>query len=228
MKTPKIYFIPGMGANKDLFIHQKTAGFSMEVLEWIKPYEKESIEHYSARLAKNIDISEKFILAGVSFGGIVAVEIAKLLNPQKTILINSVATYKEYPLLLKFFSCIPLYRFTPQSAFSNSSIQKFLLYSMGLETDQGKQLFLEMLKSTDTVFIQWSIDALMNWRNTTIPSSLVRIHGKNDRIFPLKTSKNIHYYLRGGHSIILEDADHINSILHSIIESTLQKEPVQN
>ncbi|MCR6638645.1 MAG: alpha/beta hydrolase [Sporocytophaga sp.] len=163
-----------------------------------------------------------FLIAGVSFGGVIAVEIAKKLKPLKTILISSVPTHQEYPLLLKFFSAFPLYRFTPQTAYSNRLVQKFILYSMGFETDEGKRLFLDMLNATNPVFIQWAIDALMKWKNTTIPQSLLRIHGKADKIFPHRMIKDVHY-LHGGHSIIFEDAESVNSIIRLAIESTLVK-----
>ncbi len=220
MKQPKVYFIPGMGANKDLFANQRNAGFEMEVLEWITPYKGESIEDYSVRLSESLNINEDFIIAGVSFGGVIAVEIAKKLNPLKTILISSVPTYQEYPLLLKFFSGFPIYRLTPPSIYNNSLVQKFLLYSMGFQTDEGKSLFLNMLKTTNPLFIQWAIDALMKWKNTTIPQSLLRIHGKDDKVFPLRNIKGA-YYIPGGHSIILEDAESVNSIIRLAIENTL-------
>jgi len=212
-----------MGADKDLFVNQRTAGFEMEVLEWMAPYEQESIENYAERLSQSIDITEDFILAGVSFGGIIAVEIAKKLTPLKTVLISSVPTYQEYPLLLKFFSHIPAYKMTPVSAYSNTYVQKFILFSMGLQTEQGKKIFLDMLKNSNVQFINWAINALMQWRNMALPSSLVRIHGQNDRVFPISRIKDA-YCIPGGHSIILEDAENVNSILCSIIENT----PVRN
>ncbi|GAL82992.1 hypothetical protein MYP_218 [Sporocytophaga myxococcoides] len=220
MKLPKVYFIPGMGANKDLFANQRNAGFEMEVLEWITPHQDETIEDYSGRLSESLNINEDFIIAGVSFGGVVAVEIAKKLSPLKTILISSVPTYQEYPLLLKFLSCFPIYRLTPQSIYTNSFVQKFILYSMGFQTDKGKSLFLDMLRNTDPFFIQWAIDALMKWKNTTIPQSLLRIHGKDDRIFPSRNVKGA-YFISGGHSIILEDAENVNKIIRLAIDNTL-------
>ncbi|MCR6638646.1 MAG: hypothetical protein NVV82_06535 [Sporocytophaga sp.] len=60
MKLPKVYFIPGMGANKDLFANQRNAGFEMEVLEWITPYKGETIEDYSERMSENLNINEDF------------------------------------------------------------------------------------------------------------------------------------------------------------------------
>ncbi len=212
-----------MGANKDLFSNQRDAGFEMEVLEWITPHAQESIEDYSERLAKSIDTNEEFILAGVSFGGIIAVEIAKKLNPLKTILISSVPTYQEYPLILKFFSSIPLYKMTPESAYSNTLVQKFILHSMGLQTDQGKKIFLDMLKNSNIQFIQWAIHSLIKWRNKTIPSALMRIHGENDRVFPISKIKDA-CCIPGGHSIILEDAENVNNILRTLIENTPGKD----
>lgn len=72
-------------------------------IEWIEPTSNESIIYYSKRLSKVINTSEKFCVLGVSFGGLIAMEISKLLKPELTILISSVETKNQLRLLFRWF-----------------------------------------------------------------------------------------------------------------------------
>lgn len=84
------YFISGLGANKRIFSKLKlNENINMIHIDWISPNKNESLASYAERLSKVIDLSQPFALVGVSFGGMIAVEMAKLLNPATTIIISS-------------------------------------------------------------------------------------------------------------------------------------------
>ena len=79
MNLPKLYLIPGFLTDKTIYKDfLEDDRFDCEVLEFI-PTEsaEESIENYAGRLAEKIDKSGSFSILGTSFGGILAVEIAK-------------------------------------------------------------------------------------------------------------------------------------------------------
>lgn len=61
------------------------------------PLRNESLKAYVQRLSAQIDTSEEFAIVGVSFGGIVAVELNKIICPKQTILISSAMTSKQLP-----------------------------------------------------------------------------------------------------------------------------------
>ena len=90
----KLYVISGLGADKRVFQYL-TLNYELIPIDQINPQGNESIKTYSIRLAQKIDTSEKFGIVGVSFGGLVAVEISKQLKPAITILISSVETRGE-------------------------------------------------------------------------------------------------------------------------------------
>ena len=74
----KAYFIPGLAADKRVFRHIQLPGnFTPVFLEWIAPIKDETLPQYAYRLAEQIEINEPFIIIGLSFGGMLAVEIAK-------------------------------------------------------------------------------------------------------------------------------------------------------
>ncbi len=91
------YFISGMAADERLFKEiMLPSAYKLQFLSWITPLCKESLSNYASRLANKIDRTEPFILIGLSMGGMMAVEIAKTLHPEKIILISSVPVTFEY------------------------------------------------------------------------------------------------------------------------------------
>ena len=87
----KIYGISGLGADKRIF-DSLNLDYPLIPVDWIEPTENESLKDYSNRLLKVIDTKSDFALLGVSFGGLVAVEISKVLKPRLTIIISSAET----------------------------------------------------------------------------------------------------------------------------------------
>jgi D-arabinose 1-dehydrogenase-like Zn-dependent alcohol dehydrogenase len=85
----KIYGISGLGADKRVFKFLKLDS-ELIPIDWIEPLKNESIINYSKKLSTKIDQNEKVCLIGVSFGGLVATEISKLINPALTILIDRI------------------------------------------------------------------------------------------------------------------------------------------
>jgi hypothetical protein len=91
-----IYLISGLGADERVFKHLDLSGYKATYIQWLKPEKHESITSYAERLCGQITTT-KPILIGLSFGGIMAVEIAKCIDTEKIILISSIKTRKEIP-----------------------------------------------------------------------------------------------------------------------------------
>jgi esterase/lipase len=66
------------------------------------------------KISTLIDTTEIFALVGVSMGGMLSVEINKILNPEKVIIISSAKNRKELPLRYRFQRAIPLYEILPR------------------------------------------------------------------------------------------------------------------
>jgi len=76
----KIYCISGLGADRRVFKNLKLEA-ELIFVDWIIPKKKEHISSYASRLATVINQDEEFGLLGVSFGGLIAVEMNKVLIP---------------------------------------------------------------------------------------------------------------------------------------------------
>ena len=69
----KIYHVSGLGANEKAFSSlQLRSGFELVDLPWLLPEsDDESLAHYAERMLSPINLNEKFMLMGLSFGGII-------------------------------------------------------------------------------------------------------------------------------------------------------------
>jgi pimeloyl-ACP methyl ester carboxylesterase len=92
----KIYLFPGLGADERVFVNLDLSGFEPVFIQWIQPLKNETIEAYALRLTEQIP-DENPSLIGVSFGGMIAVEVAKHIPAEKVILISSAKNGNEIP-----------------------------------------------------------------------------------------------------------------------------------
>jgi predicted esterase len=77
--TPLILFA-GMGADERLFAPQREAFPQLVVPKWIEPVPGESLAEYARRFAEYVDPGVECYVGGASFGGFVALEVARHLT----------------------------------------------------------------------------------------------------------------------------------------------------
>lgn len=93
----RLLLLPGLGADRRLFDAQRACTAPIEVIEWIEPHREESLADYAKRLAATIDTSSPFLLGGASFGGMVALEMARHVRPRAVVLIGSCRSPRTLP-----------------------------------------------------------------------------------------------------------------------------------
>lgn len=97
-----IYLLSGLGADKRVFSRLVfSANHVIRHIEWISPISNEGLSSYAERLSRQIDEAEPFCLVGISFGGMVAVELNKFVKPLQTIIISSASTDVQIPWYYK-------------------------------------------------------------------------------------------------------------------------------
>ncbi|MEN8444017.1 MAG: alpha/beta hydrolase [Cyanobacteria bacterium J06555_13] len=102
----KIYFVSGLGADERIFQWLRYDGFQPVHIQWRAPERGEPIEGYAKRLSEQIE-EDNPVIVGLSFGGMIAIEIAKQMNTQKIVLLSSVKETSEIPFYFKIFSTPP-------------------------------------------------------------------------------------------------------------------------
>src|SRR5688572_9407172 len=87
-QTRKIYCISGLGADERIFANIKIEGTELVHLHWPQHDESDDMAAYAKKVSAMIP-DENPTLLGVSFGGMLAVEIAKQRSVSKAIIVSS-------------------------------------------------------------------------------------------------------------------------------------------
>lgn len=210
--TKELYIFSGLGADERVFQRLNFSDFNAIYIKWNVPKEKESIEHYTKRLLDQI-ATTKPTLIGLSFGGIIAVEVAKQIDTEKVILISSVKTKKEIPFYYRFAGRLGLHKLIPIGILKHSNF--FTNWLFGTSSSFDKQLLKQILIDTDPTFLKWAIDKVARWKNQSQTKNIFHIHGASDRILPINFVKCNCTIKNGGHLMTLNRANEINQILKS-------------
>lgn len=216
-----IYFMPGMAANCDIFENIKLANtkFTLHYLEWLEPEINESLQEYCKRIVTKIT-NPNPILIGVSFGGIVVQEIAKIINVEKVIIISSVKDPSEFPKRILWAKKWKLYRFFP-----TSHVNLFENLTKKLVSSEKIRYRIEMYQKYLSVrsvnYLDWAFKNVILWENQNPVPNVYHLHGTKDHIFPHKRIKNAHFLENGTHVMVLVNARWINKKLEEILEEEL-------
>ncbi|MBV6880858.1 alpha/beta hydrolase [Epilithonimonas ginsengisoli] len=210
----KIYIFSGLGVDRRVFDNIDFGNLDVEFVDWIDPLKNEPLENYTKRISQKIT-HDNPILIGLSFGGMVAVEISKIIKTEKIILIGSAKNKFELPKFNRISGKLKLNKLIPKSIFKKQNLVTNWIF--GIETDSEKQLLKEILKDTDPNFFSWAINEIVNWKNHTIPENVIHIHGNKDRIIPFKNVKADFVIEGGGHFMTVNRSKEIQEIiLHSV------------
>lgn len=177
------------------------------------PVPGETLAEYAGRLLYQIK-TEKSILVGLSFGGMMAIEVSKLIITEKVILIASAKTRSEIPFYFRVAGKLKLHKLIPASFLKQANF--FSYWFFGIK-GSDKKLLKEILNETDKDFLTWAIDKIVKWKNFSSPENLIHIHGSADRILPIKFV-NSDIRLKGaGHFLTVNRAVEINTVLKKLL-----------
>ena len=212
MKT--IYCISGLGADERAFSRLKVDGYKFEYLPWLIPVANETIEAYANRMKENI-VDECPVLMGLSFGGMMCIEISKLVPVDKVILISSIKSSNELPSWMKAASILRLNKILPMRPYK--IIEPIQNNFLGVNNAEEIEMVRNYRKNASPQYLDWSINEVLNWRNNWQPPKLFHIHGDADKIFPINKLVPTHVIKNGGHFMIMNKAEEVNAALKLIL-----------
>jgi pimeloyl-ACP methyl ester carboxylesterase len=140
----KIFLIAGLGADTRLYNNIELNDHDVIPVDWIEPNEHDTLSTYAQKLIHQYNISNNSIVIGNSLGGMIAVEIAKLIPLNKVILISSIKTVNEAPWYFGLFKSLPVYKILPSKLLSNLGV--LIKPVFGKMSPQDAWLFNDMLK----------------------------------------------------------------------------------
>jgi pimeloyl-ACP methyl ester carboxylesterase len=213
----KIYCISGLGADEKAFAKIKVPGYELEFIDWLTPEKNEPIDAYARRMSKAVK-EEQPVLMGLSFGGIMCIEIAKLIKVDKVILVSSVPVHKQIPLWMRTAGKLKLNKILPIRS-ASTLMQPVQDYHIGASTPEEKEIVRHYRKIVSPVYLHWAINAILNWKNEWRPERMFHIHGDADRIFPIKNVQPDYTINEGTHFMIFTKAKEISEKLVLILKA---------
>lgn len=211
-----VYFISGLGADQRLFQYLDLRGTKPHFIRWITPEPDESWEHYAGRLVTQIKTKDP-VLVGMSMGGMMAMEIGKLISVKKIILISSAKTSREIP---PYFHLLRIFK-------GHEWISYKLLTWLGLTFGgwlfgttcrADAQLLREIIHDTDETFFRWAWQRVVTWENRTATDQVVHLHGNRDHMLPLCFVKPDFIIDGGTHLMVVNRASEVSAILRRYIQ----------
>ena len=177
----RLILIPGLGSTHTVFDHQRKAfGDRLETPDFIPHHQGESISAYAERWAKKLSRPgdhRPLFVGGVSFGGMIAQEMAMHLSPKPraVMLIASSRTSDSVSPIMQLAEVCG--RFVPKSAVNKTLRLLNLAFAIrdGLD-DDDKQRLMHGGLDVDPGVAKWSASAAVGWPGFTPPAGYPPIH----------------------------------------------------
>lgn len=204
-------------------LHLNNPKYRIVILEWSPIQKNEPIELYAQRMAHQIpENKQPFILVGVSFGGLIAVEISKIRTCARTIIISSMKTINELPGYLRFLGKLNVHQYLPLHWVKK--LPWFFAWVFGAKTDLEKRLLSGIIRDTNMDFIKWAFTAIVHWQNQQRVANLIHLHSNQDKIFPLSYITEPDVVYPGGHLIIFSAASELSLFINQVADQVFYPE----
>jgi pimeloyl-ACP methyl ester carboxylesterase len=216
MSRPTVYFIPGLGADYRLYNNIDIPGAEVCFLEWMEPGYCTSLEEYARNFVPLIDSSKPLALCGTSMGGMVAIELSKIVKPEKLVLISTVKTKNEFPPHLRILAKTRLHDVLNNALRPTLAAMMDVLVSWQNETE--RTIFLDMLNKSTPAYLRFAIDACVNWNNEVMPVNYLHLHGTLDPLFPVNKLTNVTVVEGGNHFMVYEMGAEVSTLINAFLQ----------
>ena len=211
-----VYFISGLGADERAFRYIRLPEVETRFIHWEPPQRQETLQQYASRLLDQIDTNQSVVLVGLSFGGIVAQELANMIDCTQLFLISSVKHPKELSPLLQVIKHIRIYKLLP-FPWVKPILSYVAPYWFNAVLDRQRTLLRSVINDTDNQFAQWAIKTIMQWEGEPSQTPVVHLHGNQDRIFPIRYIQNCIAVEGAGHFMVVTHAKKISKLIHKYL-----------
>ena len=211
MQLRDIILLPGLRPDARALSRLRSLLPAAKVVHWIEPSSGDSIASYAARLGATIESSPGAVLAGVSFGGIVAQDLADHIRASSCVVISSAVDRSELPMELRVLGSIP-----PSVGGAAIRFGARALRSRVFSWPTPQTAKLRAVPSERLGWYEWAIGALSRWRPPTLRIRPLRVHGGRDRTFGVASGPADLEFPDGGHCVSVSHASRIAELIRSL------------
>ena len=184
----RLILLPGLGSTPAVFDHQRKAfGDRLETPAFIPHEQGESVAAYAKRWAMKLskpNDDRPLFIGGVSFGGMLAQEMALHLSPKPRAVLL-ISTTREPDKITGIMQLAELLgRYVPTGSVNSTLPLMKLMFAMreGLDDDDKGRL-MQAAKDVDPGLTKWASSVAVSWPGFRAPSNyppVHQIHSKKD------------------------------------------------
>lgn len=213
--TERLILLPGLGADSRQFDPQRAVFTNLHSLRWPPHAEDDTLATYARRIAPLVQPIAPYCLGGSSFGGMIAQELATLLDPppRAVFLVGSARTGHEVAPHLRYFGQFAT--LFPQRVFeAGQKLTSLYASKFGRLTPEQKDFLAAMVADTVPAFVRWGIGAIVAWPGVgELPMPVHHIHGADDELIPVKRVRADVVVPGAGHLVNVTHADAVNRFI---------------
>ena len=218
MSEPTLILFSGMAADERLFEPQRALPYLLITPKWIEPEAGERLPDYARRMASRIDKPDRFIIGGVSFGGMVAAELAADLAPAGLVLIASCLSARSIPTTHWFVHALSKAIPAPVIGAAGQLPKRFLDLFSGFDSVQ-RRLLADMLADTSADSLRRMAEMVRLWPGAaSVTCPRLWIHGGDDPVIPVRKVEPDVVIPGAGHLVNWTHADEVNEEIARFVE----------
>jgi len=207
-----VYLIPGQGSDYRLFDSLYLGdNFNLINVHHCIPDKGMTMSEYAKELFYQIDTNRKYILIGVSLGGMLCVEMNEFHTPEKTIIVSSAKCRNELPKRYLFQEYVPIYKIVSGDLSKKGAL--FLQPIVEPDRNNQRDTFISMLHDKDPAFLKRTIAMILEWK----PDNIIHIHGDKDKTIPVRNVKYDYLIEGGSHMMVLTRGSEISKLILNIL-----------
>jgi hypothetical protein len=188
LSKKRLILFSGLGLDARYVTPPFALPFELYVPPWIDPLPNESLESYAQRIIPTlkIDESQEYYIGGVSFGGMVALEVSRHLNPRAVFLISSCPSYRQVSWLVRFPGKVIAPRVTANFVKHFLWLAPLAIRLTGpLHRDQ-RNLLIDIWNNANLEVMRWGAMIMTQWEFThTLKVPIHEMHARYDLFIPL-------------------------------------------
>jgi pimeloyl-ACP methyl ester carboxylesterase len=214
-----LVLLSGLGTDARLFAAQAARFPALAVLPWIEPHRSESLVSYAARMAELARRLRPRWIGGCSFGGMLALEVGRILPVEGVVLIGSCRSPTAIAPGIRLSG--RLARLAPVSFWTAARNAAARWGPAFFSRNPDSRAIAEVsAPSVPSSFVRWGAGAILDWPGVDDPGVPVRhIHGDADSLIPISRVQPDRVIPGAGHLLAITHADAVNEFLGSVLES---------
>lgn len=208
-----LVLLSGLGTDARLFAAQSARFPGLVVLPWMEPLADESLAGYAARMAQAAESLHPRWIGGCSFGGMLALEMAKSLSPRGIFLIGSCRKPESVTPALRFLGAVAARApvFLWDLARRAAARWGPILFPGNPDSRAIATITAPAVPSS---FVRWGVRAILHWEGCSDPGAPVHhIHGDADALIPIERVRADRVVSGAGHLLAATHADAVNAYL---------------